>query len=53
VGQLALRLARWYRDAGRSARARELEEDLAKLLGAADNDFPLLIALRQQRARSD
>ena len=45
----ALWLADMYRRSGRAALAEPIEADLARLLAAADDDFPLLLKLRRQR----
>ncbi len=41
-----LQLAELYHEAGRDADARPLEEEMDKLLTAADPDFPLLVRLK-------
>jgi len=45
--EVRLRQARLYRRMGRIAEAREIEAELRKLLAVADEDYPVLVQLRQ------
>jgi hypothetical protein len=47
---MQLRLAGIYRDLGDVAKAQAIEQQLVRLLAAADQDLPVLVALRKHLA---